>query len=221
MPDQPHDTPLCTCCHRELHTATPRVACQPCQDRMHDRLNTVEHNWLQLPSSLQRGAAPAGQGISTGRGSASGRLPLRLDVLSLAGPGSDTILGQLLAVEDDWRRARGFTVQTWRGSADQALPKVCRFLRNHLPWACEEYGDVDQLDQTLARLAGATTRILTGDRSRRVPVTCLAEYDDGTACGTQMLVDASTLSVVCGGCGARWSRADFQRLARAGQGMAA
>ncbi|WP_055588657.1 hypothetical protein [Peterkaempfera griseoplana] len=219
MTDQPYDTPTCACCGSELHPAHPRTACERCQERMHDRLNTVEHQWLQLPKHLERGAAIPGAG-SAGRSVHPG-LPLRLDVLSATGPGSDTIVGQLLAVEDDWRRARGFTVQAWRGNADQTLPKVCRFLRLNLPWACENYPDVDQLDQVLARIVGATTRVITGDRSRRVPVTCLAEYDDGTVCGQEMRVDAETLSVRCPSCGARWAREHFQRLARTGQRSAA
>ncbi|GAB2696626.1 hypothetical protein [Kitasatospora kifunensis] len=201
--------PRCCCCGHELHGADgARAACVYCQHRMHDRLNAVEHLWLQLPAYLQRGSR-----VDTGGrgGSVTPALPLRLDVLALVGPGG--IVAELCAIEDDWRRALGFTVQPFRGSADQTLPKVCRFLRCHLGWACEQHQDVDELDLALARIVGQCTAIVSGERRRTIPVECLAEWDDGRRCGAEMRIGAHTLRTICPGCGAEWTRDHLVQLA--------
>lgn len=201
--DDPLPIPRCVCCGHELHGADwERAACPRCQNRMHDRLNAVEHLWLQLPDHLQRGSRSSD---SSGRTtSVAPALPLRLDVLALVGPGG--IVAELCAVEDDWRRQRGLTVQGFRGSTDQTLPKVCRFLRNHLPWACQSYCDVDELDLTLARIHGQCTAITTGERRRTIPVTCGAVFDDSSTCPAEIRVGAHTLRTICPGCSAEWTR---------------
>jgi predicted RNA-binding Zn-ribbon protein involved in translation (DUF1610 family) len=201
--------PRCVCCGHELHgNDYERAACVRCQDRMHDRLNTVEHLWLQLPAYLQRGSAPDNGGRSA---TSTPALPLRLDVLNLTGPGG--IVAELCAIEDDWRKVRGFTVQGFRGNADQTLPKVLRFLRNHLPWACAEYCDVDELDLVLARIVGQCTAVTTGERRRTIPVNCRAIYDDGSECGTEIRVGAHTLRTTCPGCAAVWTRDHLAAMA--------
>lgn len=200
--------PRCVCCGHELQGAAgSRAACEFCQRRMHDRLNAVEHLWLQLPQYLQRGSRVDAGGRG---GSSTPALPLRLDVLSMVGPGG--IVAELCAVEDDWRRQRGFTVQAFRGSADQTLPKVCRFLRAHLPWACAEYCDVDGLDLVLVRIVGQMTAVVTGERRRTIPVPCGAVYDSGETCGTEMRV-GTQLRTICPGCGAEYTRDVLAQLA--------
>jgi predicted RNA-binding Zn-ribbon protein involved in translation (DUF1610 family) len=209
-PDDDFEIPRCVCCANELNGADYGwQACGRCQDRMTDRLNQVEHDYLELPRHLQRGAA-VNSGVRSG-GSVVAALPVRLDVLSMLGPGG--IVTELCAVEDDWRRARGFTVQAWRGNADQVLPKVCKFLRNSLPWACSSYEDVADLDQILARIAGQLRGVVTGEHHRTIRVACMAEWDDGTVCGAEMRVGAHTIRQNCPGCGAEWTRETFLRLA--------
>jgi hypothetical protein len=209
-PDDVLDIPQCVCCSTELHGADyGRQACGRCQDRMTDRLNQIEHDYLELPRHLQRGAT-VNSGTRSG-GSVVAALPVRLDVLNLLGPGG--IVTELCAVEDDWRKARGFTVQAFRGSAEQTMPKVCKFLRGSLGWACASYEDVADLDQLLARIAGQLRAVVTGEYRRTFAVSCMAEYDDGTVCGAPIRVGVDILRQVCTGCGAEWTRETFFRLA--------
>jgi hypothetical protein len=213
----PFEIPVCVCCRRELHGDDfGRRACQRCQDRMTDRLNQVEHDYLELPQHLQRGSRIPDSGGRCGASVAA--LPLRLDVLALVGPGG--IVAELQAVEDDWRRARRLTVQTWRGSAEQTLPKVCRFLRGHLPWACGAYEDVAELDTLLARIVGQLAAVVSGERRRTIPVVCGAVYGDGALCDGVIRVGAHTLRTVCADCGAEWTRDHLVAMA-AGLGEAA
>lgn len=223
--DDPIDIPRCTVCPRELHGADyGRQTCAWCEDRMYHRLNEVGQLWAQLPNSALRpvGVRSAGRSMSVHPG-----MPGNAQVINLTGPGDDTPLGRLRTVEDDWRRARGFTVQSWRGSSTQTMPLVLRFLRDHLPWACgahknprlladgsELLPDVQLLDEALRRIVGELAQAVTGEpRARTIPVMCGAEYDDGSICTAEIRVGALTLRTVCPGCGAEWSRETFLRLA--------
>lgn len=220
----PDDIPRCTVCPRELHgTDYGRQTCAWCEDRMYHRLNEVGQLWCQLPNSALRpvGDREPGRSMSVHPG-----MPGNAQVITLTAGGDDTPLGRLRAVEDDWRRARGFTVQVWRGSSAQTMPLVLRFLRDHLPWACGAHKnprlrdgepllpDVQLLDEALRRIVGELGQAVTGEpRPRTIPVMCFAEWPDGSTCGAEIRVGARTTHTVCPGCGAEWSREIFLRLA--------
>lgn len=222
--DEPIDIPRCAICPYELHGADyGRLVCWRCESRMYDRLNEVGSLWARLPDSAHRpvGERSVGRSMSVHPG-----LPGNAQVICLTGPGDDTPLGRLRAVEDDWRRARGFTVQSWRGSSEQTMPLVLRFLREHLPWACGAHKnprlrdgepllpDVQLLDEALRRTVGELAQATTGEpRPRTIPVMCGAEWDDGSTCTAEIRVGAQTLRTTCPGCGAEWTRETFIRLA--------
>lgn len=222
--DEPTDIPTCTCCRYELHGADyGRLACWKCEGRMYERLNEVSALWAQLPDSAHRpvGERSVGRGMSVHPG-----LPGNATVINLTAAGDDTPLGRLRAVEDDWRRARGLTVQSWRGSSAQTMPLVLRFLREHLGWACGAHKnprridgepllpDVQLLNEALRRTVSELAQAATGEpRPRTIPVACFAEWDDGSMCGAEIRVGAQTLRTTCPGCGAEWSRETFLRLA--------
>lgn len=228
----PLPIPLCACCSRELCGADyNRLACVYCEDRMYHQLNEVGQLWAQLPDSTHRpvGDRSPGRSMSVHPG-----LPGNGNVINLTGPGDETPLGRLRAVEDDWRKARGFTVQTWRGSPAQTMPLVLRFLRDHLPWACGAHKsprlldgepvlpDVQLLNEALRRITGELGQAVTGEpRQRAVPVACLAEYSDGSVCTAEIRVGARTLRTVCPGCGAEWTREIFLRMAAEANQMGA
>lgn len=216
--------PVCSCCPRELHDADyGRLACWRCEDRMYAQLNQVGTLWAQLPSSAYRPVAARENGRSM---SVHPGMPGNANVINLTGPGDETPLGRLRTVEDDWRRARGFTVQAWRGNVEQTLPQVLKFLRVQLPWACAAHKnprrldgepllpDVQLLNEALGRIVGDLTAAVTGEpRARTIPVRCFAEWPDGSQCGAEIRVGANTIRQTCPGCGAVWTRESFLRLA--------
>lgn len=221
--DPTDDIPRCTVCPRELHGPDyGRLACLRCEDRMYGQLNTVASLWSQLPDATYRPVVEREPGRSM---SIYPGMPGNATIINLTAGGDDTPLGRLRAVEDDWRRARGFTVQTWRPAPD-VMESVLRFLRVQLPWACAQHKnprsvdgepllpDVLLLSEALHRTVSDLQAAVTGEpRARTIPVRCLAEWDDGVQCGAEMRVGANTLRMICPGCSAVWTRDAFIRLA--------
>jgi len=218
------DIPRCSCCPRELHGPDyGRLTCWRCEDRLYAQLNQVATLWDQLPDATYRPVIEREPGRSM---AVHPGMPGNATIINLTAGGDDTPVGRLRTVEDDWRRARGFTVQTWR-PASEVMAAVLRFLRVQLPWACAQHKnpvlladgsellpDVLLLAEGVRRTVADLTAAVTGEpRARTFPVSCAAEYPDGSTCPAEIRVGANTLRTVCPGCGAVWSREIFLRLA--------
>jgi hypothetical protein len=232
MFDPPYDdqiaAPSCACCPYELYGADySRLACRRCEDRMYGQLNLVLDLWLQLPSATYRrvGERAVGHAVAVHAG-----IPGNGTVVSLTGPGDDTPAGRMLAVEDDWRRARGLRARVVTGRPDATLRTAVRFLREHLGWACGAHlnpplldgtpllPDValltTVLDRTVRELQGVVAHASSGEpRPRTVLVVCGAEFEDGSRCEAQIRVGASDTRRVCASCKATWSRENYLRMA--------
>lgn len=196
------DTPGCCICYRGLY-ADNHTTCESCEDWLRDGLNEIEHLWLKLPDYLERGTT-GGDPVT---GSRAPAMPLNPEVLELTSQGG--IVTQLLVHEDDWRRARGFTATPWRGSLDQTLPGVVRFLRLNLAWACQNYEHTDDLANDLRRLIGRCRSVVTGDKpQRRFTVHCTAD-----GCGGAMTrVTLNTREAECPKCGAAYTHEQLMRM---------
>lgn len=219
----------CAICDWELHGADySRLACRRCEDRMYRQLNEVLDLWLQLPSATYRriGERAVGRAVAVHAG-----IPGNGNVIALTGPGDDTPAGRLLAAEDDWRRARRLRAREVTGRPDATLRTALRFLRDHLSWACGAHlnpptfddgtpllpdvaGLAIALDRTVRELQGAIAHASSGEpRPRTVLVTCMATYEDGTACGAPLRVGATDLRRTCPACKAPWTREAYMQIA--------
>jgi hypothetical protein len=196
---------------------------------MYRQLNEVLDLWLQLPSATYRriGERAVGHAAAVHAG-----IPGNATVITLTGPGDDTPAGRLLAVEDDWRRARLLQARGVTGRPEATLRTAVRFLREHLGWACGAHlnppclGDGSPLlpdvaglsvalDRTVSELEGAIDHASSGEpRPRTILVTCLAEYPDGTACGERLRVGATDLCRTCPSCKAKWTREAYMQIAK-------
>jgi hypothetical protein len=220
----------CAVCSFELYGADySRLACRRCEDRMYRQLNEVLDLWLRLPSATYRriGERAVGRAVAVHAG-----IPGNGTVIALTGPGDDTPAGRLLAVEDDWRRARLLPAREVTGRPEATLRTAVRFLRGHLPWACGAHlnppmlddgtpllpdvaGLATALDRTVRELEGAIGQASSGEpRPRTILVTCLAEYDDGTPCGEPLRVGATDLCRTCPSCKAKWTREAYMQIAK-------
>lgn len=190
----------CAICRNLLWEDRP--VCTACENRLRDGLNEIEHLWLELPRYLQRGAS---RGDSIG-GTRTPGMPPAEEVLDLISKGG--IVTQLQVHEDDWRRARGFTTTPWRGSLDQTLPGVTRFLRNNLAWACQHHTDLDDLNRDLGRLLGRCRAIVDGEKRERFwTAYCATENCDGT-----MRISISTPRSECSKCSAEYLHQQLMQL---------
>ena len=199
-------TTLCGVCGQPKDAARlAHTVCQPCEDWTRDRLNEVEHLWLELPDHLERGRGHAGPRVSgnTPDGSPS---PLSEAVLDLIGPGGvhDRLAPHNVAI----RRARGLAGTPVCGGADHRVATIVRHLRHHLPWAAQHH-DLYALAVELQQLTGEM-RAATGQHSERDETTkalgtpCPIERigDDGAAavCGGTLRYDRTARTVRCDDC---------------------
>ncbi|MGW4223006.1 hypothetical protein ACWEG1_06065 [Streptomyces bauhiniae] len=221
-----YEWPNCVACHRPLWAdETNRLACRPCQDKTGQRIAALPGLFQQLDTTamLMRGARRPGGGAS---GSKTPPIPPRLEVLALLGPGG--VAARLRAIEDSWRQALGWGVETrtgggrvfgsWRGSPAQDVPALARFLGNNLLWACSSYESVGQDVEEIRRLHAECLALVQGERRPgRVPIGgCPALLKDGR-CGTPLTASAASHRVHCGGCGSRWETLGEWRDLRAAQ----
>jgi predicted RNA-binding Zn-ribbon protein involved in translation (DUF1610 family) len=228
-PPEDLDIPQCPLCGWELHgTDYSRLTCRKCEDRLYDQLNSVLDLWLQLPSTAYRrtGAPSPGRSMAV-----HASIPGNGVVLSLTAGGDDTPAGRLVAVEDDWRRARGLAPREQIGRPEAALRESVKFLRAHLPWACGPHLNPPMLDdgspllpdvellavhlrKSTAELQGAIAQASSSEpRPRTIPVTCGAVFPDGSSCTATVRVGVRPVQYTCPECGAAWQREHFLQRA--------
>lgn len=220
----------CTSCSQLLFAdELNRFACWPCESRANQKITALPTLYKQLSYAL----APRASRSNTGRISSTSHeapLPVNLHVLDLLGPGG--IASKLAAIEDSWRTARGRTVgprtdgirwfATNRAKSPSfALVDHTTFIAYNLRWACEAYEEVAYDLGVIHEVYAKAETALTGHRRRRMTVSCVAEYDDGTTCGAELGIDVSAAYTICAECGARWGRDDWLRLHEATQVSAA
>lgn len=219
----------CSNCTRLLFAdELNRFACWPCESRANQSITELPSLYRQLSSVL----APGSRTSETGRVRASREapLPVNLHVLDLIGPGG--IATKLQAIEDSWRSARGRTpgprtdgvrwFATSRAkSPNFAVAEHAVFIGYNLRWACESYEEVAADLTVIRELHAMAQTAITGQRRRRVMVSCLAEFDDGTTCGADLGIDVAAAYSTCSECGARWGRDDWVRLHESMQASAA
>jgi hypothetical protein len=223
-----YDWPTCVTprCNKQLWVSeTGRWVCRPCEDVTATRIAELPTLFRQLDNTaaLMRGARRPGGGTS---GSKTPPIPPRLDVLNLVGPGG--VAARLQAIEDSWRQALGWQLQThadavrvfasWRSNPAQAVPAHARFIANNLLWACSSYESVGQDIDELRRLHGECKALVDGDRKAgRVQIgACPIRFDEGV-CGTALTATADSHRVRCSGCGTRWETLGEWRELRAAQ----
>jgi DNA-directed RNA polymerase subunit RPC12/RpoP len=199
----------CTNCSRLLFAdELERFACRICEQRARDHLTALPGLYDQLADLLAPGSKSADSGrVSVGR---AAPLPVSLHVLDMRGPGG--IVAELVAIEEAWRASLRWTATPFRGSYEQTIRGTTLFLANNATWACSSYSEVAFDLDVIRQLRTKAESAVTGERRRRVAVTCLAEYDDGTQCGAELRIDVSASVTRCRECGAEWGREDWVRL---------
>lgn len=219
----------CTHCQRLLFAdELNRFACWPCENRATQKITELPTLYKQLGGVL----APGARRSDSGRVSASREapIPVNLHVLDLVGPGG--IATKLQAIEDSWRSARGRSIgprndgvrwfATGRAKSPSfAVAEHALFIGYNLRWACESYEEVAADLTVIRELHAMAQTAITGHRRRRVMVSCLAQFDDGTTCGADLGIDITAAYTTCNECGARWGRDDWLRLHEFTQASAA
>jgi Zn finger protein HypA/HybF involved in hydrogenase expression len=199
----------CSCCSRLLFAdELERFACRICEQRARDHLTALPGLYDQLADLLAPGSKNGGDGrVSIGR---SAPIPVSLHVLDMRGPGG--IVAELVAIEEAWRASLRWTATPFRGNYEQTLLGTTKFLAANVTWACSDYAEVAFDLDVIRQLRSKAESAVTGNRRRRVMVTCLARYDDGTQCGADLRIDISATVTRCRECGAEWGREDWVRL---------
>ncbi|MFD0405602.1 hypothetical protein [Kitasatospora sp. NPDC127116] len=191
--------------HNELH----RLVCYVCEERATDQLQAMPDLYDQLARVLRPGAVTRNAGHVTGA-TRTPPLPVSLQALNLRGPGG--VVSVLMEIEQRWRIQLDWDHLPSRGGYEKSLAGTVKFLANNMRWACGDYEEIAYDLDTISSLHNQAQQTVTGYRPRLIPVTCLAQYDDGTECGAQIRMDINRTSVLCLMCGTRWGRDDWVRL---------
>lgn len=199
------------------------LVCAPCTSRMRDQLRDLVEEYALLDATP---GSSTGQRVS---GTRTAPLPVRLDVLSLVGPGSanvhvdrrdehDDQIGELptatwlLQWVIDWRDYRGQTEEL----PGLSITAMTRWLEHRLDWAADEHPAVDDFASELAAqvraLRGVNRAGEPSDRSKVGP--CPQQLADGDTCRTTLYMHDRIDFITCGGCGAEWQRRNWPWLFR-------
>jgi hypothetical protein len=201
----------------ELHGARhASTACQPCEEWILDRLNEVEHLWLELPAHMERRRVQVGPRV-TGNTPTGGPLPLSEEALALIGPGG--VHDRLAKFLQDIQIGRLMLVPPVTGSADYRVATITRHLRRHLPWAAQ-YHHLEALGTELLLLC-SELRYVTDSMPDRAPTTKVLPLDrcpqptvDST-CGGALRYTLATGEIHCDNCGEPYQPRQADLISRA------
>ena len=186
----------------DTELAAGAYVCGRCERTAFDRLRELPRlfrNLERLDAILKGSSGPA-----IGGGSRELPVPLRLGVLSLTSNGG--VVTQLQAIEDDWRRALGWSMGATRHHAD--IDGATTFLINQLGWTCSNYRDIADDLATIGSLHTQLDRLETGEPpARRFHVHCNADGCDG-----RMAITMQDDHATCPTCGAHYQRDQLMRL---------
>lgn len=202
MNDAP--TPCCTKCHAHLwdtELAAGRWACGRCEHTAFEQLRALPALFKSLDqlSALMKGSSTGQVG-----GTREIPAPLKLGILSLIAKGG--VVTELQIIEDDWRKALGWSMGATRHHAD--IDGATTFLINQLGWACSNYGEVDTDLRSIAHLHAQLDGITKGEPGpRRFTVYC-GVADCGGAMNITMIVERSR----CPDCGETYRRDQLMQL---------
>jgi hypothetical protein len=206
---------ICTLCvvyRREpIYAERPQV-CEWCRTRLDRDLALLAGTYAMLPAALIPGAS-TGQHVS---GTRTPPLPVRVDALSLLGPGSAAVadtngdqtgaLPTAVLVDQwatDWRDTR---LQGERLPAP-TVARLVDWLRARLDWACDHHPAVDEMADEVRRHLGELRRVVEGATRPGVGLGACPRPDDGGTCGGRLAMDELDIDLIrCHGCGHCWAR---------------
>jgi len=230
--DDGYEWPTCVACGKDLWTdELDRLACRPCGDRTLTRIRELPGLFTKLntTAALMKGARRVTSG---GSGSRTAPIPVRLDVLDMAGPGG--VAAKLQAIEDSWRQALGWApvihsddyrvFALWRTDPARMVPAHARFLGDNLLWACGSYESIAEDMETIRHLhSGCTALVLDERKPGRVQIgNCPVRFDDDGLCAAPLTASAASHRVRCGNCNTAWETlGEWRELRTAQEAVAA
>jgi hypothetical protein len=196
----------CTICRRPTDDRDP-IRHQRCADRLRTDLADIPGLYALMGAVLAPGTAGGRSRVS---GTTTAPLPVRLDPLSLRGPGG--IITTLALWETHVRAERGLSAGIVRGISGRDLAAIVLFLSTQLPWMSEHYTQVEKFRTDLSditRDCHATAGLLPnmmriGDCPNLLP--------DEEACGIALYADAYADLVQCRWCKRTWFRPQWMAL---------
>lgn len=202
------DTPahVCTSCNANLwdtELAAGRHACYRCEDQAAEDLHAIRGQFKRLDSLDALTKVTVGSDGPRGA-SREAPAPLRIAILNQTGPGG--AVTRLQAVEDDWRKALGWSIAPTRHHAD--IDGVTVFLINNLPWACERYDEIADDLKTIADLHSTLKSLETGERRPRR----FAAYCNTADCAGHLHITLWTAQATCPDCAHRYDKTGLAAL---------
>lgn len=196
----------CLLCKRPTEDGTQDT----CRDDLDEQLAALPGLYDRLEEVLEPGTG-FGERVS---GTRTPPLPVRLAPLALRGPGG--MITTLAAWENDWRIERSLTPAT-RPNKSSALRECVKFLRTHLDWAVDSYGQIREFAEAV-RIITANCQAATGETSDLIYIGQCPNTiaDDGQTCGHALYVDPhaspAAETIQCPACRADWPRRNWAGL---------
>lgn len=203
------NTSPCILCGRQ----DPKRVCDRCLEFTEQNLKALPVYYRKLEGFLKPGSTPT---TPTSGGSTEAPLPVKVDVLSLRGPGG--IAGVLTAWEDDFRDLLGWSRRPFRGNTEQTVDGSGLFLLRNWPWCADKHPAVEIFVDEITELVAACRLHTEGRSDVRLIGTCPVTGEDGRTCGAKLFAAPFLAMIRCRKCRTEWPEADWLKLARMMQG---